>query len=57
MAYATKDYQEYYEERAAIYEFDGGLSRKEAEARARIDKQKKIERDLEQQSKGKHGKL
>lgn len=57
MSYSSKDYQEFYEERAAIYEFDGGLNRKEAELRATIDKQKKIERDLEAKSKGKHGNL
>lgn len=29
-----KDYTEWYNERAAVYEFDGGLTREEAERRA-----------------------
>lgn len=35
--WTDEDYREYFEERAAVYQFDGGLNRKEAEARAAKD--------------------
>lgn len=56
MSWTSDDYKKYYEERAAIYEFDGGLSREEAERRAEIDRSKLVEKHLEAMSrKGKNG--
>lgn len=39
------DYREFYEERAAIREYDGGYSRKEAEMLAYKETQEKIKND------------
>lgn len=35
--WTEEDYAEYFNERAAVYQFDGGLNRKEADARAAKD--------------------
>lgn len=51
--WSAADYQQYFEERAAIAEFDGGLSRKEAEILAAAEKRKLIERHLREMGKQK----
>lgn len=54
--WTTADYQHFYEERAAIAEYDGGLSRKAAEQQAAKEKRALIERHLAEMGTTKGGK-